>query len=170
MSIPLVEVEIWTGAKNSVFYWPRQIFKLWQPLSQEPQLGLSWNFQGRFRALGPSYNTSVFRNTLLDRKLWPKKPKKCLKMPINGKLQFLVCKIQTWHGDVMIFKRKVIQLIINKFAKFQYFSISIREAIKVLKIRKNALFSSITCHKKCLRQQLGVMWPWNFAQMSSDKF
>ena len=25
-------------------------------------------------------------------------------------------------------------------------------------------FTSITCHKKCLRQQHVVMWPWNFAQ------
>ena len=52
---------------------------------------------------------------------------------------------------------KVIQLIIKKYAKFQFDFISSLKVIKDLKTHKNAIIFVNHVSQKCLRQQLGVM-------------
>ena len=116
----------------------------------------------------------------------------CPKPHKDWKFSFLVRKIHAWQNNVIVFNLKVIQGIMNNWRKFQCISMSITEVIKgtklpkitsviliqihwnwVLKVQnyqKLSFFSSITCHKKCLRQHQEITWPWNFAKISLDKF
>ena len=79
----------------------------------KPRLELCWDFKVIFTALTPTYKTHCFRNTLLDLTIWHNIS---LKLPKNSKFQFLVCKKQSSHSDVMTFKMVLIQLIMKKFA------------------------------------------------------